>query len=182
MRKIIGAINMTLDGYCDHTAISADEELHDHYTNLLRNAGILLYGRITYQLMEFWRPFIKNPSGNRSMDEFAAIMDGTPKLVFSHTLTHIDWESARLASRDLKDEVLKLKQQPGNDIFAGSRSIIVQLINLNLIDELQLCVHPVIAGSGLALFEEITSPTSLKLMRTKVFSSGAITLNYEAIK
>lgn len=156
MRKVIGAINMTIDGFCDHTAGIPDEEIHHHYTELLNNTGVVLYGRITYQLMQFWQTLIINPSGQKSMDNFANAIDKVPKIVFSNTLNSTEWESAKLANRDIEEEVLELKQQSGKDILVGSRSLIIQLMKLNLIDEYQLCVHPVVAGSGLLpLFENI---------------------------
>ena len=172
---------MTIDGFCDHTAGLPDEEIHQHYTKLLRGGDAILYGRITYQLMEYWQPMVKNPSGQKSMDDFAMAIDKIPKIVFSHTLnpTAIRWESARLANRSVEEEVLELKQQSGKDIFVGSRSLIIQLMNLNLIDEYQLCVHPVVAGGGLPLFENINDRTILKLIKTKTFSGGALTLYYE---
>lgn len=179
MRKIIAAINMTLDGFCDHTAILPDEEIHQHYTELIRNADAILFGRVTYQLMEFWQPLVKNPSGEKSMDDFAMAIDKIPKIVFSHTLNNVEWESVRVAKRDLKQEVLELKKGSGKDILIGSRSLIIQLMKLHLIDEYQLCVHPVIVGSGLRLFENIKDRTILKLIKTKIFSSGAVTLYYE---
>lgn len=179
MRKLIAAINMTLDGFCDHTAIIPDEELHQHYADLLSSADTILYGRITYQLMEYWKTVVENPTGNKSMDEFAVIMDKIPKIVFSHTLKNVEWESARLANRDVEEEVLELKQQPGKDILVGSRSLIIHLLNLNLIDEFQLCVHPVVAGNGLPLFEKIQDRTTFKLLKTKSFRSGAIILYYK---
>lgn len=179
MRKVIAAINMTLDGFCDHTAIIPDDEIHQHYAELLSNAGIVLYGRITYQLMEFWRTVLENPTGNKSMDDFAIVMDSTPKIVFSHTLKSLDWKSAKLADRDIEDEVLELKQQPGKDIFVGSPGLIVALTKLNLINEYQLCIHPVIAGSGLPLFKNINDRTHLKLINSKTFNGGAVILYYE---
>jgi dihydrofolate reductase len=179
MRKLIAAINMTLDGFCDHTAVIADEELHQHYADLLANSGTVLYGRITYQLMEYWRTVVKNPTGAKATDEFAVIMDKIPKIVFSHTLKNVDWESAQLANRSIEEEVLELKQQQGKDILVGSPSLIVTLTQLGLIDEYQLCVHPVILGKGLPLFKSINDKTILKLLKTKLFSSGAITLYYE---
>ena len=100
MRKVIAAMNMTLDGFCDHTVMNADEEIHDHYSELLRSGGVILYGRITYQLMEYWPPFIKNPSGDKSMDEFAVVIDSIPKIVFSRTLKSLDWNTATLATRE----------------------------------------------------------------------------------
>ncbi len=179
MRKVIAAINMTIDGICDHTAGIPDEEIHQHYTELLGQGDAILYGRITYQLMEFWRTLLETPSEEKSMNEFAIAIDKIPKIVFSRTIKSVDWKSAKLANRDLENEVLALKQEPGKDIFVGSRSLIIQLMKLNLIDEYQLCVHPVIAGSGLPLFENIDDRTVLKLTKTKTFGGGAITLYYE---
>ena len=152
MRKLVAAINMTIDGFCDHTAGIPDEEIHQHYADLLRNADAVLYGRITYQLMQYWQDLLKNPSGEKEMDDFAAAIDKVPKIVFSNTLKSTGWDSARQASRPLEEEALALKQQSGKDILVGSRSLIIQLMNLNLIDEFQLCIHPVVAGSGLPLF------------------------------
>jgi len=170
---------MTLDGFCDHTAVIPDEEIHQHYTDLLDNAGIILYGRITYQLMQYWQPLLKNPSGEKSMDDFAIAIDKIPKIVFSHTLKNTEWDSAKLSNKSLEEMVSELKQQPGRDILVGSRSLIIQLMKLNLIDEYQLCVHPVVAGSGLPLFENMNDRTILKLIKTKTFGSGAILLYYE---
>jgi dihydrofolate reductase len=179
MRKIIAAINMTLDGFCDHTAIIPDEEIHQHYTELISDADAILYGRITYQLMEFWQALAKNPSGEKSMDDFAVAIDKIPKIVFSHTLKNVEWDSAKLANQPIEEMVLELKQQSGKDIFVGSRSLIIQLMKLNLVDECQLCVHPVIVGEGLPLFENIHDRTILKLIKIKTFSGGAVTLYYE---
>lgn len=182
MRKVIAAINMTLDGFCDHTAITPDEELHQHYTELIGQGEAILYGRTTYQLMEFWRTLLENPSEEKSMNDFARAIDKIPKIVFSRTIKNVDWESATLSERDLKDEVLELKQPlngGSKDILIGSRSLIIQLMNLNLIDEFQLCVHPVIVGMGLSLFENIKERTILKLTKTKTFGGGAVTLYYE---
>ncbi len=183
MRKIIGAINMTLDGFCDHTSMIADDEIHDHYTELLRSAGTILYGRITYQLMQYWQNVLINPSGNKSMDEFAVAIDNIPKIVFSSTLKETGWRSASLAKSDLKTEVLELQQQEGHSVLAGSRSLIIELLNMNLIDQLQLCIQPIIAGKGLSLFEKISNRIPLELVRTKKFeSSGSMLLYYEPVK
>ena len=182
MRKVIAAINMTLDGFCDHTAGIPDEEIHYHYADLLNNAGVVLYGRITYQLMQYWQTLLNNPSGEKSMDDFAMAIDKIPKIVFSHKLKNTEWNSAKLSNQPIEEEVLELKQQSGKDILVGSRSLIIQLMKLNLIDEYQLCVHPVVAGSGLPLFENINDRTILKLIKTKTFSGGAVTLYYEPTK
>ena len=182
MRKLIAVMNMTLDGFCDHTAMIADEEIHQHYSDLLRSAGAVLYGRITYQLMEYWPPLIKNPTGNKSMDEFAVAIDNIPKIVFSHTLKSVEWKTARLAKRDLKEEVLELRQEAGKDIFVGSPSLIVALSQLDLIDEYQLGVQPTVLGSGLPLFKNIRDRIDLKLLKTKTFGCGAVMLYYESTK
>lgn len=177
MSKLIGAINMTLDGFCDHKAMIADEELHQHYTELLSSAGTLLYGRITYQLMEsYWPSFVKNPTGDKAMDEFAVIIDNIPKIVFSRTLKNVGWKSAKLADRALEEEVSDFRKQEGKDILVGSPGLVAALTQLNLIDEYQLCIHPVILGNGLPLFKNIDERKILKLINTKTFSSGAITL------
>ncbi len=179
MRKLIAAINMTLDGFCDHTSGIPDEEIHQHYADLLDNVSVVLYGRITYQLMQFWQDLVKNPSGEKSMDDFAMAIDRVPKIVFSRTLQHTGWDSATLSDKPLEETVAALKQQPGKDILVGSRSLIIQLMKLNLVDELQLCVHPVVAGGGLPLFENVHDRILLKLIKTKTFGGGAVTLYYE---
>ena len=182
MRKIIAAMNMTLDGFCNHTAMIADDEIHQHYSELLRSAGTLLYGRITYQLMEYWPTVLKNPTGNKSMNEFAEVIDKIPKIVFSRTLKNVEWKTARLAKRDLKEEVLELRQEAGKDILVGSPSLIVALSQLELIDEYQLGVQPTVLGSGLPLFKDIRDRIDLKLLKTKTFGGGAVMLYYESIK
>ena len=180
MRKVIAAINISLDAYCDHTMITPDEELHEHYTALLRQGSIILYGRVTFQLMEFWPTLLEKPSGNPSMDEFAQVMDRIPKLVFSRTLSSIDWHSATLASRSPEEELIHLKSQPGGDILVGSPGLIDYLSARRLIDEYQLCVHPLIAGKGLPLFRQTSETLKLRLMKTKQFNSGAMLLYYNA--
>jgi len=180
MRKLIAAMNMTLDGFCDHTSMIADDEIHQHYNDLLSNAGALIYGRITYQLMEsYWPSVVKNPTGNKPMDDFAVLIDNLPKIVFSHTLKRVEWKNSRLAERSIEEEVLELKRQPGKDILVGSPSLIVATTNLNLVDEYQLSVQPTIAGKGLPLFKNITERVNLKLIKTKTFSCGALTFYYE---
>jgi dihydrofolate reductase len=182
MRKLIAAINTTLDGVCDHTAVDPDEEIHQHYSDLLRSADVTLYGRITYQLMEYWPTVIENPTGNKSTDEFAATIDNVSKIVFSRTLKNVTWRNSRLAEGSIEEEVTALKQQPGKDILVGSPGLIIQSLNLNLIDELQLCIHPVVAGSGSQLFKNINDRINLRLLRTKTFHSGAVILYYEPTK
>jgi dihydrofolate reductase len=181
MRKLIAAINMTLDGFCDHTAGIPDDEIHQHYRDLLKTGDDIIYGRITYQLMEYWPTVVKNPTGNKATDEFALTIDNINKIVFSRTLKNVTWKNSRLAKGDIKEEVAALKQQAGRDIFVGSPSLIIQSMNLNLVDELQLCVYPVLEGKGMQLFKNIKERTHLKLIRTKTFGGGAVILYYEPI-
>jgi dihydrofolate reductase len=183
MRKLIAAINMTLDGFCDHTAMIADEEIHQHYNELLSNAGTLIYGRITYQLMEsYWPSVVKNPTGNKPRDEFAVLIDNISKIVFSRTLKNVDWKNTKLKREVIKEEVLELKQQAGTNILVGSPSLIVALTQLDLIDEYQLGVQPIVLGSGLPLFKNVKDRVNLKLLKTKTFGCGAVTLYYEPTK
>jgi len=181
MRKIIASINLTIDGFCDHTAGIPDEELHNHYTDLLNDSGVILYGRKTYELMEYWRQFLNKPSGKRSMDDFAIAINRIPKIVFSNTLKNLDWDSAKLADKSLEELISELRQLPGKDILIGSRSLIVELMNLNLMDELQLCIHPVIIGKGLPLFDKINKRTIFTLLKTKNFNSGIVLHHYSRI-
>lgn len=174
-------MNMTIDGFCDHTLIDPDEEIHQHYADLISNASTLLYGRITYQLMEYWQSVVENPTGIKATDEFAVRMDKVPKIVFSRTLKEVTWESAKIANECIEDVVANLKQQPGKDIYIGSPGLIVACTNLNLIDEYQLCIHPIIAGSGMPLFKQIKEKVMLKLLKTKRFSGGAV-VHYYGIK
>ena len=185
MRKLIAAFNMTLDGICDHTAGLPDEEIHQHYTELLGQGDAILYGRTTYQLMEFWRTFLENPSEEKSMNDFAIAIDNIPKIVFSHTLNNVEWKSATIAHRDLKETVLELKQSRNGgskNIVVGSPGLIVALTQLDLIDEYQLGVQPTVLGSGLPLFKNIRDRIDLKLLKTKTFGCGAVTFYYEPTK
>jgi dihydrofolate reductase len=116
------------------------------------------------------------------MDDFAVAIDNTPKIVFSRTLKHVDWKSAKLASQDPGKEVLELKQSRSGgrkDILVGSRSLIIQLLNSNLIDQFQICIHPVLEGKGLPLFDQIKNRIVFKLVKTKSLKSGATVFYYE---
>lgn len=179
MRRVIAATNITIDGVYDHTEGLADIEIHQHYADLLDNADIILYGRTTYQLMQYWQTVLTNPSGDKNTDNFAIAIDKIQKIVFSHTLKSTDWDSAKLATKSLDDLVRELKQQSGKDIFVGSRSLIMRLMSLNLIDEYQLCIQPVVAGKGSLLFNNVNERSILKLTKTKNFTNGAIILYYE---
>src|ERR1700752_749188 len=123
MRKLIAAINTTLDGFCNHTAMIADDEIHQHYNDLLSNADTLLYGRITYQLMEsYWPSIVKNPTGNKPIDEFAILIDNISKIVYSLTLKDVNWQNSKLKNEVIKEEISELKLQEGKNILVGSPS------------------------------------------------------------
>jgi dihydrofolate reductase len=160
----------------------ADEEIHQLYTELLRTAGVVLYGSVTFQLMEYWKSVVENPIGNKATDEFAVSIDNVPKIVFSHTLKDLGWKTARLATRGLEEEVLELKQQPGKDILVGSPGLIAACAQLRLVDEYQIAIQPTVIGNGLTLFKNITDRIDLKLLKTKTFGCGAIILYYELAK
>jgi dihydrofolate reductase len=182
MGKVIAAINMTLDGVCDHTVGVVDENLHQHYSDLVNNAGAMLYGRTTYQLMQFWQTLLTNPSDKKSMNDFAFSIDKIKKIVFSNTLKNTGWDTATIANRPLEDTVLELKQQSGQGILIGSRSLIIQLLNSNLIDEFQICIHPMVEGKGLKLFDQIKDRIIFKLIKTKSLNSGVTIFYYEPIR
>jgi dihydrofolate reductase len=160
--------------------MTADEEIHGHYNDLLRNADTLIYGRITYQLMEsYWPSLVKNPSGKKEIDEFAVLIDNIGKIVFSRTLQKVTWKNSILKKEIIKEDILILKQQEGKDMVVGSPGLIAAMAELRIIDEYQLCIHPVILGSGLVLFKNITDRIDLRLLKTKTFGNGAVMLYYK---
>ena len=132
--------------------------------------------------MEYWATVVKNPTGNKATDDFAVTIDNASKIVFSRTLTHVDWRNTELKRDVIKEEILELKQQSGKPILIGSPGLIVTLTQLGLIDEYQLGVHPTVVGSGLPLFKNIMDRVDLKLLKTKTFGCGAVFLYYESIK
>ncbi len=183
MRKLIAAMNMSLDGFCNHDAMTADDEIHQHYNELLSDADTLIYGRITYQLMEsYWPGVVKKPTGNKPMDEFAVLIDDISKIVYSRTLKKVDWNNSILKKELRKEEVLKLKQLPGKNILVGSPGLIVAFMKLGLIDEYQFAVQPTVLGSGLPLFKNVNDRVDLSLLKTKTFACGAVALYYAPAK
>ena len=181
MRKIIAAFNITLDGISDHTAGIPDADLHRYYTRLLNDAGLIVYGRITYKLMQYWQGMLNDPSGNKAMDKFAHAINNIPKIVFSTTLHETGWATATMADAPLQQQIEQLKQQPDKDVLIGSKSLIIQLLNSGLIDEFRLCIHPVIAAGGDRLFDDISRRIRLKMKETRVLNSGAVILHYQPL-
>ena len=136
MRRVLFAINITTDGYCNHTDMIADDEVHEYNTRLLRNANLLLFGRITYQLMvPYWPDVAKTQSEAEAINEFARVFDSLDKVVFSTTLEHVEGNDTRIVRANVAEKVLALKQQTGKDICVGGLSIASQLSKRGLIDE-----------------------------------------------
>jgi dihydrofolate reductase len=180
MRKVIYAINVTLDGCFDHTSMTPSEEDFEHYIQLLRETDTLVYGRKTHQLMvPYWPDVIKDPSATEADKEFARVFDSKKKIVFSRTLDRAEGNT-RIVRTNLQDEILKLKQESGKDILVGGVDIPSQLIKLGLVDEYRFVVHPILAGGGRRLLEGISLPEKLqlKLVESKPFKSGCVALRY----
>lgn len=182
MRNLIFGINITLDGCCDHTKMIGDEEVHHYFTQVLREADVLVYGRKTYQLMvPFWPDVAKSHSGPSAMIEFAQAFDSVNKIVvFSRTLDKAERKNTRIVRANLLDEILKLKQEQGKNILVGGVDIPSQLIHLGLVDEYRVVVQPLIAGDGRRLLEGISFPErlQLELVDSKIFRSGCVALRY----
>jgi dihydrofolate reductase len=179
MRKVTFAINITLDGYCGHESGIADDQLHEYFTGLLRESGVHIFGRDTYQLMyPYWHDVAVNGSETEVINEFARTFDAIPKIVFSTTLKSVEWNNTALLHANLREEIIKLKEQPGKNIAIGSLKIASQVAGWDLIDEFHLVFHPVIAGKGPRLFDSVEN-LKLKLVGSKTFRSGAVALHYE---
>ena len=181
MRKLIFAINTTLDGCVDHTKQFADEETHKYFTHLMRDVDLLLFGRKTYQLMvPYWPEVAKNQSNTKADIEFARAFDSINKIVFSRSLDCAEDKNTRIVRTNLRDEILKLKQQPGKNILVGGVDIPSQLIELGLVDEYRFVIGPTVAGEGRRLLEGISLPEKLqlKLVESKIFRSGCVALRY----
>ncbi len=182
MRNVIFAINLTLDGCCDHTKFNPDDDLLEHYTRLLRDdAGLLVYGRKSYQLMvPYWPDIAKSQSETKADIKFAQAFDSLNKIVFSRSLDSAEDKNTKIVRTNLRDEILKLKQEPGKNIVVGGVDVPSQLMELGLIDEYRFVVAPIIAGEGRRLFEGVHLPQNhrLRLVESKTFESGSIALRY----
>jgi len=181
MRKLIFAINTTLDGCVDHTKQFVDEETLEYSTYLMREADLQVFGRKTYQLMvPYWPDVLKNPSETKADHEFALAFDSIKKIVFSRSLDGAEDRNTRIVRTNLRDEILKLKQEQGKNILVGGVDIPSQLMELGLIDEYLFVVGPIIAGAGRRLLEGVSLPEKLqlKLVDSKFFKSGSVALHY----
>ena len=181
MRKLTFAINITLDGCCDHTKTIADEELLEHYTHLLGDFDLFVYGRKTYQLMvPYWPDVAKDPSGTKASREFAKAFVSRNKVVFSRSLKSAEDTNTKIVRTNLRDEILQLKREQGKNILVGGVSIPSQLIELGLVDEYRVVVQPIVAGEGRRLLQGVDLPEKLqlKLVESKILKSGCVALRY----
>lgn len=184
MRPLRYSINVTLDGCCDHRAIAADEELHRRATESLARADALLFGRVTYEMMEAaWRPVAQG--GSRPdwmadwMEPFALTIDAARKHVVSSTLEQADWNAELVRGDNLENAVRELKQRPGTGLYVGGVKLPLALADLGLIDEYEFIVHPRLAGHGPTLFAGLSKPLDLTLVGRHEFGSGAVSMRYE---
>lgn len=179
MRPLKFSINVTLDGCCDHTVVIADEELHRHATAALAKADGLLFGRVTYQLMESgWRTMARTGEGPDWAVEFARRIDAMKKYVFSTTLERLEWKNAELVTGDLTKAVARLKEPDGKGLLVGGLRLSVALAQLGLIDEYELLVQPIVAGRGPTLFRGLPERLDLRLVDMQRFVSGVVVLRY----
>jgi dihydrofolate reductase len=186
MRPLRYSINVTLDGCCDHQAMVPDEALHRHAAEGIAQADALLFGRVTYEMMEEgWRPFAR--TGVRPdwmepwMESFARTIDAAKKYVVSSTLDRVDW-NAEFVRGDLETAVRQLKRAPGTGLFTGGVKLPLALAELGLIDEYEFVVHPKLAGHGPTLFAGLSKHVELRLVSRLEFDSGAVAMRYEPIR
>ena len=181
MRKLIFAINTTLDGCVDHTKQIVDDETLEYFTHLMRDVDLQVFGRKTYQLMvPYWPEVAKNQSNTKADIEFARAFDSINKVVFSRSLDSAEDRNTRIVRGTLQDEILKLKQEQGKNILVGGVDIPSQLIELGLVDEYRFVVAPIFAGKGRRLLEGVSlqERLQLKLVESKILRSGCVALRY----
>ena len=181
MRKVIWSILVTLDGFIDHTAMIADEETHQYYADELDTVDTVIYGRATYQLLaDYWPTAAMSALLNPGELAFANRMNSISKIVFSKTLSHVEWNNTRLNKGDVVEQVSKFKQESGRDISIAGSAIANTLMLHDLIDEYRLLVNPIVLGNGTRLFRNGTQ-VNLKLIETKTFNSGCVLLIYQPV-
>jgi dihydrofolate reductase len=179
MRPLRYSINITLDGCCDHSAVSPDEDLHRHAIENLNQADALLFGRVTYEVMESaFRPSARAGARPDWMEPFARTIDAAKKYVVSSTLDRVDW-NAELVRGDLAKAVRQLKREPGKGLLVGGVKLPLALAELGLIDEYEFVVHPRLAGQGPTLFAGLSKPVDLRLVSRLEFGSGVVAMRYE---
>jgi dihydrofolate reductase len=182
-RPLRYSINVTIDGCCDHEPMTTDEELHRYWTERLAQADALIFGRVTYEMMESaWREpartGVKPDWMTEWMQPFGRMIDTAKKYVVSSTLEQVDW-NAELLRGDFAETIQRLRQEPGKELFVGGVTLPLALAELGLIDEYEFVVHPKIVGRGPTLFAGLSKHVDLRLVDQLKFNSGAIALRYE---
>jgi dihydrofolate reductase len=181
MRKLIYGINISLDGCCDHTKFSGGDDIQDYFRELLEDVDLVIYGRKTYELMvPFWPQVAKTQSMNEAANAFAKTFANINRVMVSRTIDRVDDEYTNVINENLKEEILKLKQQSGKAISTGGVELPTRLIELGLVDEFHMVIHPLIVGEGRRLFTEMRLPEGLglKLVGSKTLITGCIALQY----
>jgi len=181
MRKLIWAINVSVDGFADHTVgTGVDDDLYGFFRDLLDDMDLVVFGRVTYQLMEAaWPNARKDPNATRRTLEFADRFNAIPKVVFSRSLDRAEWNNTRIVHEDMVREVTRLKQQAGKNILVDGISVAQELLGHGMIDEFWFVVHPIVAGKGRRLIDALEDGARLRLLDTRVLGSGAVVLHYE---
>lgn len=179
MRKVMFAMNISIDGCYSHTFAAPDEELMAYFTRLMHNTGVIVYGRKTYELMvPYWPDVAKNKTGNPEDIAFAEAMVPIEKIVVSRTLKNVP-ENTRIVSENPEGLLRELKQQPGKTIALSSTTMLPRMLDMGLVDELKLIVHPVIVAENKHLFDTVSVKTNFNLAETMQFKSGVIALHYQ---
>jgi dihydrofolate reductase len=179
VRKLVYAINVSLDGYADHTVGIVDDELHDFFSGLFDETGVQLFGRVTYQMMEsYWPHAHEHPDATKSDLEFADKFNAVSKVVYSRTLEKADWNNTVLVREDAAEHIAGLKRTEGKNLFVGGIALASSLMSRSLVDELWVLVHPVTAGKGRRFLESSERAASLRLLESKGLKSGVLALHY----
>jgi dihydrofolate reductase len=184
MRNVIFSINSTIDGFYEGPQQEldwtiADDELHEYYANLLNNAGVILFGRVTYELMvNYWPNATSDPTATKGEIHFANAINPLRKIVYSNTLQQVGWNTT-IRKAVIPEEIRKMKDEPGGDICVSGGTLAQTFINYGLVDEIQLMVHPVAIGAGKAVFKGIDGGIKLTYLRSQVLQSGAVALCYQ---
>jgi dihydrofolate reductase len=185
MRKVVLFMHLSLDGFAggpngELDFLTYDQELQQYADELVQTVGAPIYGRTTYQLMEgYWPTVLRKPDAPSHALEHARWVENVPKFVFSRTLNEVTWNNTSLIKGNIAEEVKKLKEQPGKDlVIFGSPGLTATFMELGLIDEYKLTVHPVIQGSGISVFRNNKVKSTLKLLDSKALRSGVLTLHY----
>ena len=189
MRNVIAFMHVSLDGFTagpngELEWAIVDEELNPYVDGLFRKVDTALYGRVTYKLMEsYWPTVLTDPTASPRELAHARWVDAVSKIVFSRTLSHVEWQNSRLVKDQIAEEIAALKQKPGLDLMIfGSPSLTHTFMQLGLIDEYRLFLNPIVLGGGIPLFQGVSDWTKLKLVEAKAFQAGVVGLHYQVIR